>query len=467
MMTRSTRSWMLPALLSCLGAAGALGAAGCTSTTGPEVVAPVEAVPPAASAEEKPPPLPSDLADLVDRVSPSVVNISTLHTHKGSGHPFEMLVPELRRPQPREGAGTGFIIDGAGHVVTNAHVIQGAEEVHVHFMDEREFSARVIGRDRKLDLALLKIDGPEDLPSVRLGDSSMLRVGESVVAVGNPFGLGHTVTMGIVSAKARTIGASAYDDFIQTDASINPGNSGGPLFNLRGEVVAINTAIRAGADGIGFAIPINTLKDVLDQLKQKGFVERGKLGLVFQPITAEMAKALGLDRPRGAMVSDVLPGSSAGRAGILAGDVILTIHGTPVNRAEDLPRTVARHSPGSSIGIELSRNGKLMTVSAVLDKLEGDEPPLPPPPAAPSKPTGKVMLGIELGKFDDGVRVIGFAKPVKGLRVGDLVVEVNGERVTTVADVPPALEKTRPRGSALFKVQRGKLHRYVGVPLDD
>lgn len=455
-MQRTTALFMLPVL----------SVVACTSAATPEAVAPIETQAattlPSSPTERVAAATHSDIADLVARVGPSVVNITTLHTST-SGSPFDMLLPEERRvPRQHTGAGTGFIIDGAGYVVTNAHVIQGADEVHVHLMDERELTANVVGRDRKLDLALLKINGPESLPTVMLGDSGVLRVGESVIAVGNPFGLGHTVTMGIVSAKARAIGASAYDDFIQTDASINPGNSGGPLFNLHGEVIGINTAIRAGADGIGFAIPINSLKDVIDQLKEKGFVERGKLGLAFQPVTSEIAQALGLERPQGAMVSEIMPRSAAGRAGIRTGDIIVSIDDQPIARAEDLPRNVARYSPGSTIVVKLLRDGKSLTVKARLDRLEGDTPPSPSSRRA-TKSSGKVTLGIELGVDEEGVRVIRFAKPVKGLRVGDLIVEVNGVPVHDVARVRTAVEKTKDRGSALFKVRRGKQHRYVGV----
>ncbi len=410
-------------------------------------------------------PTKSSLADLVSKVSPSVVNITTLHT-SASLQPLDLLLPEGRRPRKRQrtGAGTGFIIDEEGYVVTNAHVIQGADEVRVRLLDEREFTATVIGRDRKLDLALLKIGGPEHLPTVNLGDSTVLRVGESVLAVGNPFGLGHTVTLGIVSAKARAIGASAYDDFIQTDASINPGNSGGPLFNLRGEVIGINTAIRAGADGIGFAIPINALKDVLGMLKDKGFVERGKLGLAFQPLTSEIASALGLERPRGALVNEVMPNSAAQRAGIQPGDVIIGVDGVDIVRAEDLPRNVARHAPGSLIEVHILRDGKPIEVKARLDKLEGDASPPPMQPTSPKSP-GSVLLGIELESSPAGVRIKRFAKPVKGLRVGDVIVEVNGRAVRSIPQVRRAVHARRDRGSALFKVKRGKRFRFVGVKL--
>src|SRR5690606_13108964 len=277
------------------------------------------------------------------------------------------------------------------------HVVDGADEVTVRLHDERELEAKVVGKDSRLDLALLRIESFEDLTAVQLGQSEALRVGEHVVAVGNPYGLGHTVTMGIVSAKARTIGAGPYDDFIQTDASINPGNSGGPVFNLRGEVIGINTAIRAGADGIGFAIPVDVLHDVVPQLREKGFVERGKLGLAFQPVTSDIARALGLKRPHGALVSEVMPGSAAGKAGIRSGDLITEVDGVEIDRSEELPRNVARHAPGSTVAIKLVRNGQSLTVKATLDKLEEEHATAQARPAHKRTP-GKQkdsMLGIE------------------------------------------------------------------------
>jgi serine protease Do len=311
----------------------------------------------------------------------------------------------------------------------------------------------------------LRIDRAASLPSVVLGDSDALRVGEQVFAVGNPFGLGHTVTMGIVSAKARTIGAGPYDDFIQTDASINPGNSGGPLFNLRGEVIGINTAIRAGADGIGFAIPVDALKDIIQQLKDKGYVERGKLGLAFQPVTSELAKALGLDRPHGALVSEILPGSAAARAGIREGDVIVGINDVQIARAEELPRNVARHAPGSTIQVQLMRAHKRLTVQAKLDKL--DEEPPPPLPNRPKAAKGKSsMLGIELEDSDapPGARVVGLTRSHQGLRVGDVIVEIDGRAVSNTSELRAALRDARGE-AAILRIRRGDRKSFVGVPL--
>ncbi len=420
-------------------------------------------------------PTQSSIADLVERVAPMVVNINTVHHLSGmrSGpSPFDFFFPEgmPRRlmPHQRKGAGTGFIIDSAGFVVTNAHVVRGADEVTVRLRDDRQFTAEVVGRDRRLDLALLKIEGAEGLPAVTLGDSDALRVGEQVIAVGNPFGLGHTVTMGIVSAKARTIGAGPYDEFIQTDASINPGNSGGPLFNLRGEVVGIATAIRAGADGISFAIPIHALTETISQLKNRGYVERGKLGLAFQPepVSEHLAQALGLGQPRGALVSEVLGGSAAAKAGIEPGDVILAIDGVKIRRAEELPRNVARHAPGTTISVQLFRNGKTIELSATLDKLEGEDGPPKRSTGKRKPPEKESMLGIEVeDAASGGVRVVTLTRPHDDLRPGDVIVEVNGAKVRNVAALRSVLRKASAGDSVLFKIQRHGKARYVGVPL--
>jgi serine protease Do len=417
-------------------------------------------------------PTQSSIADLVEHVAPTVVNITTTHVLTGSdgGQPFDMFfgeMPHPRMPRQRQGAGTGFIVDNSGYIVTNAHVVEDADEVKVRLLDDRELTAEVIGRDVKLDIALLKVNGMAGLPSVVLGESDVLRVGEQVVAVGNPFGLGHSVSLGIVSAKARSIGAGPYDDFIQTDASINPGNSGGPLFNLRGEVVGINTAIRAGAEGIGFAIPIDVLKDVMTQLKSKGYVERGKLGLTFQPMTGELAAALGLDRPRGALVNDVLQGSAADKAGIRPGDVIVAVDGREVHRSEELARMVAKHAPGSAVKVSVLRENKQLDISATLDKLEEESArSIRPAHGGSVKPKRDKMLGLDVDETDGGVRVLEMSKPVKGLRPGDVVVEVAGKPTKTVDDLRKALDAKNKGETALLKVKRDGKSFFVALPVD-
>ncbi|WP_437721445.1 Do family serine endopeptidase [Sorangium sp. So ce861] len=449
--------------------------------------APPSAAPPPVSTVTLPPaPVPAtfDVAALSDRVKPMVVNITTTHESRGPEglDPFDFffgphgggrLNPRGGPRPPQTALGTGFIIDPSGYVVTNEHVIHEASGVRVRLADEREFEAEVVGRDPKLDLALLRLKGASGLPVAPLGDSEHLRVGEHVLAVGNPFGLGHTVTLGIVSAKARAIGAGPYDDFIQTDASINPGNSGGPLFNWRGEVVGINTAIRAGANGIGFAIPVDALKDVLPQLREKGFVERGKLGLLFQPVTRELAAALQLDAPKGALVADVEPGGAAARAGIKPGDVIVDVNGTPILHAEELRRNVARNAPGSEIEVTVVRGQKRHELRAKLDALQDEEGDAqsrarPSQGARPERQQSAEKLGIHVSDVaGGGVRVDGFARGVDSqeLQVGDVILEVNGAPIKDVAGLRAALGKAKEGSTALLKVRRGKVVQFAAVPI--
>jgi serine protease Do len=459
-------------------------ASGCQQPASATKTPPNEGVSAAAQTQVPPTPLLTpetfDVAALAERVKPMVVNITTTHEARMGGRPafdpFDFFFGGPRgggappeTTQRQSALGTGFIIDPAGYVVTNAHVVEEADEVRVRLSDERELEADVVGRDRKLDLALLKLQNATNLPSAPLGDSSGLRVGEFVLAVGNPFGLGHTITLGIVSAKARTIGAGPYDDFIQTDASINPGNSGGPLFNGRGEVVGINTAIRAGANGIGFAIPVDALKDVLQQLREKGFVERGKLGLAFQAVTADLGKALGLDGAKGALVTDIEPGGSAARAGIAPGDVVLQVNGTAIAHAEELPRHVARNAPGSEIRVSVWRAGKALELKAKLDAMPGeaDEGPARKAPATTSGQSAD-RLGIQVSDAQGGgVLVEGLlpGSPVTELRPGDVVVEMNGAPVTTVKDLKAQLTKATGGSTALVKVRRGGRVAFAAVPV--
>lgn len=482
---RRPRALALFALLALLGCSqSGQSAPPATQISPPETVtaSPVAAAPaqPAANppAPVAPPPAPAtfDVAALSEQVTPVVVNITTTHQVTGlrgeASDPFDFFFgPRGRRgdrPQKQTALGTGFIIDPAGYVVTNEHVVREADEVRVRLADEREFRADVVGRDPKLDLALLKLDGASNLPIAKLGSSEVLRVGEHVLAVGNPFGLGHTVTLGIVSAKARSIGAGPYDDFIQTDASINPGNSGGPLFNWRGEVVGINTAIRAGANGIGFATPVDALKDILPQLREKGFVERGKLGILFQPLTPALAQALGVDSSKGALVSEVEPNGAAARAGIKGGDVIVAVNGVPIAHAEDLPRNVARNAPGSGIKVSIVRGGQKRDVVAKLDTMPDDEPTRPIAPKknrGPSKDADK--LGIEISNAPDGagVRVDRVDSDIQEIEPGDVIFELNGIPVKTVQELKLAAAKVKPGGAALAKVRRGRLVKYAAIPL--
>ncbi len=375
-----------------------------------------------------------DVATLVANVKPAVVNITTVHEARASHRGVDLPFPFGGQGSDEDGdrvvkqtaLGSGFLIDPEGHVVTNAHVVDGADTVRVRLADDREFPARVVGRDKKLDLAVLKLegDGVKNLPATSLGSSDALRVGEYVVAIGNPFGLGDTVTMGIVSAKGRAIGAGPYDDFIQTDASINPGNSGGPLFDLHGQVVGINTAINPNGQGIGFAIPIDMVRDVLPQLIAKGHVERGKLGVIVQPMDNELATALGLDRPHGALVGDTEKGSPAARAGVKAGDVVLAVDGKSIDRFEDLPRSIARHAPGTSVTLDLYRDRAKLSVPVTLDAMDAPSAE----PATSIAPPAMHGLGVRLQDSSDGAMVEGVVPggSADGALVpGDVILEVN------------------------------------------
>jgi serine protease Do len=443
-----------------------------------------------------PPVLPGtpDVATLVAKVRPSVVNITTEQQSRlpamGGGEfgfpglddifPFFQGQPGRRgRPHDPESGGdhvmkqqalgSGFIIDTQGHIVTNAHVVDGAETVKVKLFDDREFRAKVVGKDDRLDVAVLKLESsPPDLPVAALGQSESLRVGEYVVAIGNPFGLGNTVTMGIVSAKGRTIGAGPYDDFIQTDASINPGNSGGPLFNLRGQVVGIDTAINPQGKGIGFAIPIDAVKDVLPQLIASGHVSRGRLGVVIQGMDEDLAKALGMDRPHGALVGDVEAGSPAERAGIKPGDIIVAVDGQNVPHSEELPRMVARHPPGTHVVLSVIHDRRPRQVDVALAALkDGSEQSAQGSEesnAAPGQPSSS--LGIGVGDEDGHVVVerVSPSGPSEGkLRPGDVIEEVNHQPVTAANDLSTKVHAAPAREPLLLRVKRGDQSRYVAI----
>ncbi|RMF88069.1 MAG: Do family serine endopeptidase [Nitrospinota bacterium] len=318
----------------------------------------------------------TSLAPLVKTLTPAVVNIRTTQVVQGEEfatgprHPMQEFSERFfglqRPPAFRQSLGSGFIIDPAGYIVTNNHVIANARTIGVRLADGREFNASVLGTDPQTDLALLRIKAEGDLPAVPLGDSEATQVGDWVIAIGNPFGLGQTVTTGIISAKGRVIGAGPYDDFLQTDAAINPGNSGGPLFNLNGEVIGINTAIVASGQGIGFAIPSQLAKTVIAQLKSRGRVVRGWLGVYVQPLTPPLAQSLGLEKLQGALVADVVAGGPAAEAGVQPGDVIVALGGQPVQTATDLPRLVAEAPVGKAVPVKLIRRGKTRSVAVTI-----------------------------------------------------------------------------------------------------
>jgi serine protease Do len=434
---------------------------------------------PAAAVAALPAGATAPLADLADQLSPSVVNIKVTKVEKtggllGPGMPewFERFfggqLPDMPQERRQQGAGSGFIISKDGLIVTNNHVVEGATEVTVTLADKAEYAAKVIGRDPKTDLALLRITPKGSLPVVPLGDSDALRVGETVVAIGNPFGLNNTVTAGIVSAKGRVIGAGPYDDFIQTDASINPGNSGGPLFNLRGEVVGVNTAIVPNGQGIGFAVPVNLLKSLLPQLESKGEVTRGYLGVQIQPITPELAKGMNLQDTKGALVAEVTKGSPAEAAGIKRGDVIVAFAGKEVAEMHNLPAMVAATPVGTEAPVTVLRDGKVQTLTVKIAAMPGERTAAETPELEQST-RGK--WGLALRDLDartasrlgltpgEGVLVAavqaGGPAERAGLRPGDVLVEVNRTKVSSVKEVQAEAEKDPAAQSLLVLVRRG------------
>jgi serine protease Do len=380
------------------------------------------------------------------------------------------LPQERQLPQPpMQGRGSGFIINKDGHILTNNHVIDNADEVLVKLSDGREFKAKVVGKDPKTDIALLKIEDGGNLPVIPLGDSDRLEVGEPVMAIGNPFGLEQTVTTGIVSAKGRVIGGGPYDDFIQTDASINPGNSGGPLVNARGEAVGIDTAIfsrTGGSIGIGFAVPVNMAKFVATQLAQHGRVERGWLGVSIQPMTTDLAKTFGASSSDGALVSSVFEGSPAEKAGLEPGDIIVEFDGQPIGKTTDLSRIVAATPVGKKVTIKIIRDGKPVSLGSTIAQMSDKEPVQLA--AGESPKGGRLGLAVEpltpevarelrtSEKYGLVVRDVEEGSPADeaGIRRGDLITEVNRQPVRTVDDLRRAVDQTKSGQTALFRVHR-------------
>jgi len=459
------------------------------------------------------PPMPS-FADLAERLLPAVVNISTTQTIRPDrnqrrgpdipqfppGSPFEEFFREFfdrQRPDapPRraQSLGSGFIIDEAGYIVTNNHVIADADEIKVTMQDNTQLSAKVVGRDAKTDLALLKVDSPKPLPFVKFGNSDEARVGDWVIAIGNPFGLGGSVTAGIISARQRDINAGPYDDFIQTDASINRGNSGGPLFNLAGEVIGINTAIYSpsgGSVGIGFAIPSALAKPVLEQLREFGRARRGWLGVNIQTVTEEIADSLGLDKPRGALVARVTEKGPAEQAKIEPGDVILKFDGREVTEMRRLPRMVAETPVGKTVPVVIWRKGKEMTVQVKIGELEDTEQMAAAAPGGDRTPSGPPAstvetLGMSLAtltpelreryEIDEKTKGVVITKvdegspaAERGLRPGEVIVEVNQEPVSSPQQVVDKVKEAKSQGrrGVLVMVDRQGEQRFVGLSVD-
>jgi serine protease Do len=395
--------------------------------------------------------------------------------------------PGMRVPRgrgPVTGQGSGFFISADGFAVTNNHVVDGADSVEVATDDGKTYAAKVIGTDPRTDLALIKVDGRSDFPFAKLSDGQP-RIGDWVLAVGNPFGLGGTVTAGIVSARGRDIGSGPYDDFIQIDAPVNKGNSGGPAFDTQGEVVGVNTAIfspSGGSVGIAFSIPASTVKSVVAQLRDKGAVSRGWIGIQIQPVTAEIAESLGMKKAEGALVSEPQTDSPASKAGIVSGDVITAVNGTPVRDARELSRTIGAMAPGSSVKLEVVQKGKERTVNLTLGELPNQREAR----ASLDDDRGqRSQRGMELGRLGMSVApansVAGAGKEgvvvtevqpsgaaaERGFKEGDVILEVGGKAVSSVGDVRDAIQSARAenKNTVLIRVKTGGSSRFVAVPL--
>ena len=388
-----------------------------------------------------------------------------------------------RQPRKRMGQGSGFVITADGQIVTNNHVIDGADKITVRFQDDQtEYVAKVIGRDKETDLAVIKIDTPKTLPVLRLGDSDAIQVGEWVLAIGNPYGLDNTVTAGIISAKHRIIGAGPFDNFLQTDASINPGNSGGPLLNMQGEVIGINTAINAAAENIGFAIPSTQAAKIIDLLRQGKTVKRGWLGVTIQRVSENDAKALGLTKPMGALVASVGKGQPADKAGVRQGDVILKINGKDVTDNNDLLRKIGDLKPGEKAKLSLWRDGKTVTRTVTLgergEKVMASMEPGKQPQQATTEVLGMALkpvtgpearaLGLEK---TSGLLVVQVDQDSvaaqEGVRQGDVILQVNQEDVSTTDGLKAILKRDEKRGAVMLLVKRQGQNAIVSLPLND
>jgi len=437
-----------------------------------------------AATDSNPVMVPGNFSEVATTVGPAVVNISTVKSIKGGGPVFRHFGPgpydkndpfqdffnkfyggDQQREFKQRSLGSGFIIDKAGFIVTNNHVVENADKIKVKLKDGDEYDAELVGRDPNTDLALIKIDAKKDLPTVKMGNSDSLKVGQWVVAIGSPFGFEQTVTAGIVSAKGRVIGSGPYDDFIQTDASINPGNSGGPLINMQDEVVGINTAIIASGQGIGFAIPITMAKGIIDQLKSRGEVTRGWLGVAIQPLSRELAAYYGIKDGKGVLVTDVFKGDPAEQAGIRPQDIILEINGKKVADSRDVTRTIANTPVGETVAIKLLREGKEQQFKVKLSKRED------------SKISGRLQqnpsgdeLGIQVAEITtemmqqynlpkaEGVIVVEIDSEGKGaeagVQTGDIVAEINYKKIKTVKDYNEQLQKIKKGEKIKMLIQR-------------
>ena len=447
--------------------------------------------------------VPASFADLAERLMPSVVNISSTQTVVTNGNPFPFQFPpgspledmfkEFGTPKERKSSalGSGFIIDDAGIVVTNNHVIQGAEDIIVRVNGDQEYKAKVLGADPLMDIAVLQLETDEKFTPVSFGDSDSARIGDWVIAIGNPFGLGGTVTSGIISARNRSIGLSRYEDFIQTDASINSGNSGGPLFDMDGNVIGINTAIlgRNGSIGIGFSIPSNSAKTVINQLIEFGETKRGWLGVRIQDVSKEIADVEQLDEPRGALVASVAENSPSDKAGIKEGDIILEFNGVKINQMKELPAIVAKTKVGKDVKVKIWRNKREITKNVLLGRLETSEDfkvsEKNEKQTTPSKDTIIEDLKItvrQLTKEDIKLRKlpnqitglivtkIGNTSPLRdSISEDSVLVEAQKKKIRTVSDLEKIVKDvlTSNQKTILFAIYNTQnQRRYIGVKLD-
>ena len=435
------------------------------------------------------PATPASFANLADKVKGSVVNISTTQVVEGNplmpfmgpGSPFgDFFGPNLpkeffgNKPHGKmktHALGSGFVISKEGLIITNNHVVEKATEIKIKLHNGKEYDAKLVGRDPKTDLALIQVAPDKDFPTPAvLGDSDALRVGDWVMAVGNPFGLGHTITTGIISAKSRILGAGPYDDFLQTDAAINPGNSGGPLFNMTGQVIGINTAIIAQGQGLGFAIPVNMAKDLLPQLKT-GKVVRGWLGVMIQDITPQLAESFGLKSAKGVLVSDVVKGSPAEKSGLKQGDVIMRFDAKEIENAHKLSQVVAATAPDTRVKVDIRRNGNAKTVSLTIGTMPSEEQTAVAPKEEISwgmavqelTPQLAQQLGLEPGVTGVVITDIKEGSPAAeaGLQPGDLISEVNRTAIKNLNDYQQALKKVKNGENLLLLVKRGSGALYV------
>jgi len=433
-----------------------------------------------------------EFADLVEKHSPEVVNISTTSTVKTQGPMpnipeddpmFDFFRRFIPQPGPRDyeghSLGSGFIVSTDGYILTNAHVVAQADEITVTLNDKREFKAKVIGADRRTDVALIKVEGA-GLPKVTFGDPTRVRVGDWVLAIGSPFGFENTVTAGIVSAKGRSLPSENYVPFLQTDVAINPGNSGGPLYNLNGEVIGINSQIYSrtgGFMGLSFAIPIDVAMDISDQLKKYGKVTRGWLGVVIQEVTKELADSFGLVKAQGALIASVEKGGPADKAGLEPSDIILKFDNKAVNSSSDLPRLVAAVKPGSKVNLQLWHKGAAKDISVTVAEFPAEkEKPIPAARRGKSPDSNKLGLSLsELGaeqrkelKISSGVLVeeVRGAAARAGLQPGDVILAINNNEVKTVEQFNQALSKLEGRKNLALLVKRGESTQYITVRVD-